>query len=49
MRQAIDKFDARFRALESVFESEQKDIEAATLEEMDEVWDRIKHQVAFRK
>ncbi|MEA3287133.1 MAG: nucleoside triphosphate pyrophosphohydrolase [Candidatus Marinimicrobia bacterium] len=49
MRQAIDKFDARFRALETVFESEQKDIEAATLEEMDEVWDRIKHKVDFRK
>ena len=49
MRQAIDKFDARFRALESVFEEEKRDIVAASLEEMDEVWDRIKHQVEFRK
>ena len=49
MRQAIDKFDARFRALEKVFEDENRDIEAATLEEMDEVWDRIKHSVNFRK
>ncbi len=49
MRQAIDKFDARFRALEKVFEDEERDIEAATLEEMDEVWDRIKHSVSFRK
>jgi MazG family protein len=49
MRQAIDKFDARFRALEKVFVEEKRDIEAATLEEMDEVWDRIKHSVSFRK
>jgi len=49
MRQAIDKFDARFRALEQVFEDEKRDIEAASLEEMDEVWDRIKHHVDFRK
>jgi len=49
MRQAIDKFDARFRALESVFIDEKRDIEAASLEEMDEVWDRIKHKVDFRK
>ena len=49
MRQAIDKFDARFRALENVFEEENRDIEAASLEEMDEVWDRIKHSVEFRK
>ena len=49
MRQAIDKFDARFRALEKVFEDEARDIEAASLEEMDEVWDRIKHNVEFRK
>ncbi|NQV42926.1 MAG: nucleoside triphosphate pyrophosphohydrolase [Candidatus Marinimicrobia bacterium] len=49
MRQAIDKFDARFRALEKVFDDEKRDIEAATLEEMDEVWDRIKHSVSFRK
>ncbi len=49
MRIAIDKFDSRFRALEAVFESEARDIEAATLEEMDEVWDSIKHKVAYRK
>ncbi|NQV48896.1 MAG: nucleoside triphosphate pyrophosphohydrolase [Candidatus Marinimicrobia bacterium] len=49
MRLAVDKFDARFRALEAVFEQEHKDIEKASLAEMDEVWDRIKHKVAFRK
>ena len=49
MRQAIDKFEARFRALEQVFQDEKRDIEAATLEEMDEVWDRIKHKIAYRK
>ncbi|NQV15411.1 nucleoside triphosphate pyrophosphohydrolase [bacterium] len=49
MRQAIDKFEARFRALEMVFKNENTDIEAATLEEMDEVWDRIKHKVKYRK
>ena len=49
MRQAIDKFDARFRALEAVFEQEERDIEVASLEEMDEVWNRIKHNVDYRK
>ncbi|MCF7923098.1 MAG: nucleoside triphosphate pyrophosphohydrolase [Candidatus Marinimicrobia bacterium] len=49
LRLAIDKFDARFRALEIVFEDEGRDIEAASLEEMDEVWDRIKHSTHFRK
>lgn len=49
MRQAIDKFDARFRALEKVFETEGRDLEKASLEEMDAVWDRIKHQVSYRK
>lgn len=49
MRQATDKFEARFRALEQVFQDEERDIEAASLEEMDEVWDRIKHKVAYRK
>jgi len=49
MRIAVDKFDARFRALEAVFIKENRDIEAASLDEMDEVWDRIKHQVEFRK
>jgi len=49
MRIAVDKFDARFRALEAVFKDEKRDIEAASLEEMDKVWDRIKHKVEFRK
>jgi len=49
MRQAIDKFDARFRELEKVFKAENRDIEAASLEEMDAVWDRIKHSVSYRK
>ncbi|MCF7823251.1 MAG: nucleoside triphosphate pyrophosphohydrolase [Candidatus Marinimicrobia bacterium] len=48
MRIAVDKFDARFRALEAVFKEENRDIEAASLEEMDEVWDRVKHKVQFR-
>lgn len=49
MRQAIDKFDARFRALEKVFEEEGRDMEKASLEEMDAIWDRIKHSVKYRK
>jgi MazG family protein len=49
MRQAVDKFDSRFRALEKVFEEEKRDLVQASLEEMDEVWDRIKHQVDYRK
>ena len=49
MRLAVDKFDARFRALEKVFETEGRELEAATLEEMDAVWDEIKHKVDYRK
>ena len=49
MRIAVDKFDARFRKLESVFKEEGRDLEAASLEEMDEVWDRIKHKVSYRR
>ncbi|MCF7807434.1 MAG: nucleoside triphosphate pyrophosphohydrolase [Candidatus Marinimicrobia bacterium] len=49
MRLAIDKFDARFRALELEYERNDWDLEAATLEEMDAVWDRIKHKVDYRK
>jgi len=49
MRMAIDKFDARFRALEDEFEKNNWDLESASLEEMDEVWDKIKHQVDYRK
>ncbi|NQV30142.1 MAG: nucleoside triphosphate pyrophosphohydrolase [Candidatus Marinimicrobia bacterium] len=49
MRLAVDKFDARFRAVEAVFEQENRNIETASLTEMDEVWDRIKHSVEFRK
>jgi len=49
MRMAIDKFDARFRALEDEFLRNDWDLEAASLEEMDAVWDRIKHQVDYRK
>jgi len=48
MRQAVDKFDARFRALEAVFIEEKRDIETASLTEMDVVWNRIKHTVKFR-
>ncbi len=49
MRLAVDKFDARFRALENEFEDAKRDLVAASLEEMDEVWDRIKHNVNYRK
>lgn len=42
MRRAVDKFNARFRAVEEIFLREKRDMESATLAEMDEVWDRIK-------
>jgi len=48
LRSTVDKFKARFRTLEQVFETEGRDLENASLEEMDKVWDRIKHQVVHR-
>lgn len=48
LRLATDKFDARFRALEKVFEESKGDLLAASLEEMDAVWDSIKHKVKYR-
>ncbi len=42
LRRAVDKFNTRFRAVEEVFRREGRELEQATLAEMDEVWDRIK-------
>ena len=42
LRRAVDKFNTRFRAVEEIFRREGRDLEQATLAEMDEVWDRIK-------
>lgn len=42
-RKAISKFEKRFRCLESEFEKLNKDIHTATLEELDEVWNKIKN------
>lgn len=43
MRRAVDKFNQRFRQVETIFREEKRDIEKASLAEMDAVWDRIKH------
>lgn len=44
LRQAVIKFETRFRRVEKTFESLKKDIREASLEEMDAVWNRIKHE-----
>lgn len=45
MRHAVDKFNARFRAVEAIFHRDGRDMEKSTLAEMDEVWDRIKGEL----
>ena len=42
LRVAIDKFEGRFRAVETHFAACGKDLEEASLEEMDHAWDQIK-------
>jgi len=43
LRAAVDKFERRFKRLEQQFNAEGKDLSAATLAEMDAVWDDIKN------
>lgn len=46
LRQANDKFTRRFDAVEADFERRGRSVHDATLEEMDAVWQRIKHVTA---
>ena len=43
LRMAIDKFIRRFKRVESTLEALGKEMKEATLEEMDALWNRIKH------
>ena len=42
LRAAVDKFGRRFRRVEAVFREQGRDLEKATLEEMDSVWNEVK-------
>ena len=42
LRAAVDKFDRRFRRVEEVFRERGRDLERASLEEMDAVWNEVK-------
>ena len=42
LRAAVDKFDRRFRRVEEVFREQGRDLEKASLEEMDSVWNEVK-------
>lgn len=42
LRAAVDKFDRRFRRVEEIFRDQGRDLEKATLEEMDSVWNEVK-------
>ena len=44
LRRAVTKFERRFRAVEESFWAQEKKIEDASLEEMDEIWDRVKEE-----
>ena len=44
LRKANEKFTRRFAQVESTFEAEGRDIHSVTLEEMESVWARVKHQ-----
>jgi tetrapyrrole methylase family protein/MazG family protein len=42
-RRSVDKFMRRFRRLERIFNDQGKNMRESTLEEMDKVWNKIKH------
>ena len=42
LRRAVDKFERRFRTLETAFAERGEALEETTLEEMDRVWDQVK-------
>jgi len=42
-RRAVDKFIRRFQKLERVFQEQGRELHRSSLEEMDAVWNRIKH------
>ena len=42
LRLAVAKFERRFRAVEERFHSEGRELEDASLEEMDRVWEKVK-------
>ncbi|MDH7515966.1 MAG: nucleoside triphosphate pyrophosphohydrolase [Bacteroidota bacterium] len=44
LRRSIDKFSARFRAVEKRYRDEGKNIHTATLEELDRCWDEVKRE-----
>ena len=44
LRQTIRKFQSRFKKVEKTFERDKKDIGKATLDEMDEIWERVKNK-----
>ena len=44
LRRAVRKFERRFRRLEQVFRDRGAEVESASLEEMDRVWDDVKKE-----
>ena len=42
LRRAADKFESRFRAVETVLKEQKKDINEVSLKEMDRIWDQVK-------
>ena len=42
LRRAADKFESRFRAVETVLKEQKKDIDEVSLKEMDRIWDQVK-------
>ena len=43
LRKANEKFTKRFTAMEGAFEQQGRSVHEATLEEMEEVWEEVKH------
>jgi len=43
LRRAVDKFTRRFQKVEQTMDAQGKNMKEASLDEMDAVWDRIKH------
>ena len=49
LREANEKFTRRFQALEQKFEEDQRPLAKASLEEMEDVWRRVKTEAESRK
>ena len=44
LRRSVDKFERRFRGVETAFAAQGVELRSASLEEMDRVWEKVKEE-----